>query len=131
MQNRGKLNSDEFAVAMHLIYRKLNGNDLPSHLPPELIPPSQKALSSLSDMAKLDALHHKPIQRISPSNSLLSLSGVVPQAFLPQTPAPSASNESEEERNQVLKLVEEKRNEIVLLKEKTGIYWCLFIYIHV
>lgn len=40
--NRGKLNLDEFAVAMHLIYRKLNGYPLPAQLPPELVPPSTR-----------------------------------------------------------------------------------------
>lgn len=38
--NRGKLDMDEFAVAMHLIYRKLNGYPVPNQLPPELVPPS-------------------------------------------------------------------------------------------
>ncbi|ANB15458.1 Ede1p [Sugiyamaella lignohabitans] len=40
--NKGKLDKDEFAVAMHLIYRRLNGYPLPSRLPPELIPPSSR-----------------------------------------------------------------------------------------
>ena len=40
--NKGKLNMDEFAVAMHLIYRKLNGYPVPNRLPPELIPPSTR-----------------------------------------------------------------------------------------
>lgn len=40
--NKGKLDMDEFAVAMHLIYRKLNGYPIPIRLPPELIPPSTK-----------------------------------------------------------------------------------------
>ncbi|EDO03506.1 hypothetical protein SS1G_05987 [Sclerotinia sclerotiorum 1980 UF-70] len=40
--NKGKLNMDEFAVAMHLIYRKLNGYPLPAQLPPELVPPSTR-----------------------------------------------------------------------------------------
>lgn len=42
--NRGRLNMDEFAVAMHLIYRKLNGYPIPSRLPPELVPPSTRNL---------------------------------------------------------------------------------------
>ena len=42
--NRGKLNKDEFAVAMHLVYRRLNGLELPLRLPPELVPPSTKLL---------------------------------------------------------------------------------------
>lgn len=40
--NKGRLNLDEFAVAMHLIYRKLNGYPLPNTLPPELVPPSTR-----------------------------------------------------------------------------------------
>lgn len=40
--NRGRLDMDEFAVAMHLIYRKLNGYPVPSRLPPELVPPSTR-----------------------------------------------------------------------------------------
>lgn len=44
--NRGRLNLDEFAVAMHLIYRKLNGYPIPASLPPELIPPSTRNLNA-------------------------------------------------------------------------------------
>lgn len=44
--NRGRLDLDEFAVAMHLIYRKLNGYPVPNRLPPELIPPSTRNLSA-------------------------------------------------------------------------------------
>lgn len=40
--NKGRLNMDEFSVAMHLIYRKLNGYPLPLQLPPELVPPSTR-----------------------------------------------------------------------------------------
>lgn len=43
--NRGRLNLDEFAVAMHLIYRKLNGYPVPNRLPPELTPPSTRNLN--------------------------------------------------------------------------------------
>lgn len=40
--NKGRLDMDEFAVAMHLIYRKLNGYPVPNKLPPELVPPSTR-----------------------------------------------------------------------------------------
>ncbi|KAI9781940.1 MAG: actin organization and endocytosis protein [Geoglossum umbratile] len=43
--NKGRLDMDEFAVAMHLIYRKLNGYPVPNRLPPELIPPSTRNLT--------------------------------------------------------------------------------------
>ncbi|KAI9281514.1 hypothetical protein BY458DRAFT_498805 [Sporodiniella umbellata] len=39
-ENRGSLDVDEFCIAMHLIYRKANGFEIPSVLPPELAPPS-------------------------------------------------------------------------------------------
>ena len=52
--NRGRLDLDEFAVAMHLIYRKLNGYPVPARLPPELIPPSTRNLnSSISSMRSM------------------------------------------------------------------------------
>ncbi|KAK4692040.1 actin cytoskeleton-regulatory complex protein PAN1, partial [Lecanoromycetidae sp. Uapishka_2] len=50
--NKGRLDMDEFAVAMHLIYRKLNGYPVPNQLPPELIPPSSRNFSSSIDTVK-------------------------------------------------------------------------------
>lgn len=50
--NKGRLNLDEFAVAMHLIYRRLNGYPVPNQLPPELIPPSTRNLNSSIDRMK-------------------------------------------------------------------------------
>lgn len=50
--NRGRLDMDEFAVAMHLIYRKLNGYPVPSRLPPELVPPSTRNFNSSIETVK-------------------------------------------------------------------------------
>lgn len=50
--NKGRLNMDEFSVAMHLIYRKLNGYPVPARLPPELIPPSTRNFSKSIDTVK-------------------------------------------------------------------------------
>ncbi|TFK45949.1 hypothetical protein OE88DRAFT_1639082 [Heliocybe sulcata] len=50
--NRGKLNVQEFHVAMGLIYRRLNGNPVPDELPAELIPPSHRDLDSSVDFLK-------------------------------------------------------------------------------
>lgn len=50
--DRGKLNKDEFAVAMHLVYRRLNGLEIPLRLPPELVPPSNKYLKDSVDSIK-------------------------------------------------------------------------------
>ncbi|XP_062366249.1 epidermal growth factor receptor substrate 15-like 1 isoform X6 [Cinclus cinclus] len=38
----GHLDKDEFAVAMHLVYRALEKESVPSRLPPSLIPPSKR-----------------------------------------------------------------------------------------
>lgn len=43
--NKGRLDLDEFAIAMHLIYRKLNGYPIPNTLPPELVPPSTRKIT--------------------------------------------------------------------------------------
>ncbi|KAJ5628284.1 hypothetical protein N7490_010512 [Penicillium lividum] len=52
--NRGRLNMDEFAVGMHLIYRALNGYPVPNRLPPELVPPSTRHLNdSIGTMKSL------------------------------------------------------------------------------
>ncbi|KAI9453896.1 hypothetical protein BJY52DRAFT_787914 [Lactarius psammicola] len=46
VDNRGKLDIAEFQVAMGLIYRKLNGNEIPDELPAELVPPSHRDLDT-------------------------------------------------------------------------------------
>ena len=38
----GMLDSDEFALAMHLMNVKLDGHDLPAELPQHLVPPSKR-----------------------------------------------------------------------------------------
>lgn len=50
--NKGRLDMDEFAVAMHLIYRKLNGYPVPNQLPPELVPPSSRNFSTSINTVK-------------------------------------------------------------------------------
>lgn len=42
LNNDGRLNKDGFAVAMHLIKKKLAGGDIPATLPPTLVPPSMR-----------------------------------------------------------------------------------------
>ena len=43
MKSLGKLNSDQFALAMYLINQKMKGIDPPSQLAPEMIPPSMRS----------------------------------------------------------------------------------------
>lgn len=78
--NQGKLNVDEFSVAMHLIYRKLNGYNVPETLPAELVPPSHRDLtdsvsqlkkSILDDIAKKRHLNNF---RSTPSESPIAAS---------------------------------------------------------
>ena len=61
--NKGRLDLDEFAVAMHLIYRKLNGYPIPHTLPPELIPPSTRnfseSLGTVKSMLSQESAYRK------------------------------------------------------------------------
>ncbi|KDQ59802.1 hypothetical protein JAAARDRAFT_56764 [Jaapia argillacea MUCL 33604] len=63
--NRGKLNLQEFYVAMGLIYRRLNGNDIPDELPAELVPPSHRDLDSSVNFLK-DVLKNETSRARSP-----------------------------------------------------------------
>lgn len=68
--NKGRLNMDEFAVAMHLIYRKLNGYPIPNQLPPELTPPSTRNFSAAIGQVK-SMLHQESDYRKNSGASLL------------------------------------------------------------
>lgn len=68
--NKGRLNMDEFAVAMHLIYRKLNGYPLPAQLPPELTPPSTRNFNESIGHVK-NMLHQESDFRKNSGASLL------------------------------------------------------------
>ena len=61
--DRGRLNLDEFAVAMHLIYRKLNGYPVPNRLPPERVPPSTRnnhdSIGAMKNLLRGDAEDRK------------------------------------------------------------------------
>ena len=45
----GMLDNDEFALAMHLIKVKVEGNEIPDELPKHLIPPSKRSGASVFD----------------------------------------------------------------------------------
>jgi hypothetical protein len=68
--NKGRLNMDEFAVAMHLIYRKLNGYPLPAQLPAELVPPSTRVFNDSIGAVK-NLLHQESAFRKDSGASLL------------------------------------------------------------
>ncbi|CDH56473.1 actin cytoskeleton-regulatory complex proteinpan1 [Lichtheimia corymbifera JMRC:FSU:9682] len=101
--NQGKLNVDEFCVAMHLIYRKLNGYDVPTSLPAELVPPSTRQLketvselknSILQDIAKK---RHLTNFSSSPSLSPPTTRGS-PSRARSVSPGPTSSSSSSRRR---------------------------------
>ncbi|QLL34012.1 hypothetical protein HG536_0F03370 [Torulaspora globosa] len=71
VNNSGQLNKQEFALGMHLVYRKLNGFQLPNRLPLSLIPSSTKIIDNVKNQlksvpnkenkqkSKIDALSYK------------------------------------------------------------------------
>ncbi|KAF9806131.1 hypothetical protein IEO21_08793 [Rhodonia placenta] len=74
VDNRGKLNLAEFHVAMGLIYRCLNGNEIPDELPAELVPPSHRDLDTsvnlLKDILKNDTRARSPSGLDAPVSKL-------------------------------------------------------------
>ncbi|KAJ7221504.1 hypothetical protein GGX14DRAFT_492415 [Mycena pura] len=72
IDDRGKLNLPEFHAAMGLIYRRLNGNNIPDQLPPELVPPSSRDLDASVNLVR-DILKHDTRAR-SPSSADAPLS---------------------------------------------------------
>ncbi|KAF4124126.1 actin cytoskeleton-regulatory complex protein PAN1 [Geosmithia morbida] len=68
--NKGRLDLDEFAVAMHLIYRKLNGYPIPNSLPPELVPPSARNFNQSIGTVK-SMLHRESDDRKNSGAALL------------------------------------------------------------
>lgn len=75
MNNDGRLTRDGFAVAMHLIKKKLAGHDIPQVLPRSLIPPSMRSngASAVSTQAHADL-----------PKDLFSFDDIPPSAVSPQ-----------------------------------------------
>ncbi|KFV62426.1 Epidermal growth factor receptor substrate 15-like 1, partial [Dryobates pubescens] len=77
----GHLDKDEFAVAMHLVYRALEKEPVPSLLPPSLIPPSKRKKMSVFPGA-VPVLPASPPPkdslRSTPSHGSPSVNWVVP-----------------------------------------------------
>ncbi|KIK11197.1 hypothetical protein PISMIDRAFT_19734, partial [Pisolithus microcarpus 441] len=86
--NRGKLNLAEFHVAMGLIYRRLNGSEIPDELPPELVPPSSRDLDTsvnfLKDILKNDTRAKSPSALDTPVSRLKERSFTSPSTTLTQ-----------------------------------------------
>ncbi|ORY26048.1 hypothetical protein BCR39DRAFT_542389 [Naematelia encephala] len=67
VDNRGKLNLPEFHVAMGLIYRALNGNEIPDKLPDELVPASMRDIDTTVNFMR-DLLRHESNTRSDASS---------------------------------------------------------------
>lgn len=64
----GRLNRDQFSLAMYLVQQKLKGAELPMHLNPELLPPSIKlppADAAMSSSLVLDQSTMKELEDLS------------------------------------------------------------------
>ena len=48
-KSMGKLNSEQFALAIHLVQQKLKGIEPPPQLTPEMIPPSMRPKPAAAD----------------------------------------------------------------------------------
>ena len=80
----GRLTRDGFAVAIHLIQKKLAGQDVPSALPPSLMPPSAR-ISGLgpSPFSPANAQSH---QEPEPATDLFTFDDTPPSSALSQQP---------------------------------------------
>ncbi|KAF8803613.1 hypothetical protein BYT27DRAFT_7171751 [Phlegmacium glaucopus] len=84
LNSDGRLTRDGFAVAMHLIQKKLAGQDIPAKLPPSLIPPSARvSASGPSPFSPTNAQTH---QEPEPATDLFSFDDTPPSSALPQPP---------------------------------------------
>lgn len=59
-EKSGKINTDQFAVAMHVIHRKIRGCALSDHLLPETVLPSAKKLLDTIDNADVLLFQNGP-----------------------------------------------------------------------
>ncbi|KAI8903624.1 hypothetical protein EDD86DRAFT_214877 [Gorgonomyces haynaldii] len=115
IHERGKLDMDEFAVAMHLIYRRLSGMDIPTKLPLELVPPSARELANLSEIAKLSARTVEPMRRISPAASLQGINAIPRSA---SNQSIETVKEDPQQKQKILEQVHDKRRQLLLLIEQ-------------
>ncbi|CAG8598233.1 9203_t:CDS:2, partial [Dentiscutata heterogama] len=96
VRKSGTLNRDEFAVAMYLITKKMNGTILPTTLPPSLIPPSMRSITTTfpDSLTRSGTIKSPPIGKRS---SLLvfeqGLNTSLPSPFFNSGPVSQNSND--------------------------------------
>lgn len=87
INNDGRLTRDGFAVAMHLIQKKLAGQEIPDTLPPSLVPPSARH----TPFGDSPFQYQAPKQPEAPVQDLFSFDDTPPQSAVspPLQPAPT------------------------------------------
>lgn len=85
INNDGRLTRDGFAVAMHLIQGKLSGKEIPTVLPPTLVPPSMRLNGPTSPFAAVPPQPSEAMRDLlwddSPPTSIVNIQ---PQHNVPQ-----------------------------------------------
>ncbi|KAJ1938245.1 actin organization and endocytosis protein, partial [Linderina macrospora] len=73
INNQGELNLDEFSVAMHLIFRRIAGDQLPHALPQELVPRSSKdfmdSLVNMKEQLLFKDFKKTPVRAATPARA--------------------------------------------------------------
>jgi len=88
----GSLDRDEFAVAMYLVYSCLEGEPLPSVLPPLLIPPSKRKISMTSISSTVSpVMQHSPNLPVASNVNSFATSFVADQPLV-APPTSAATN---------------------------------------
>ncbi|KAJ1959494.1 hypothetical protein IWQ62_004589, partial [Dispira parvispora] len=111
----GKLNTEEFSVALYLIQQRRGGKDIPGELPDTLVPPSRRKLGSTAarspQLNRSTTLPSGPARSLSPIHTLdpfqpLSTGSVPASPFQPRSPelprATSPIGQSDRSASQLL-----------------------------
>ena len=71
LSSNGELNELEFAIAMHLVYAKLAGQEVPTVLPPALLTPSPPPINVRVPLPELSTLLSPSLKEKNLLNALL------------------------------------------------------------
>ncbi|EMD87498.1 hypothetical protein COCC4DRAFT_165740 [Bipolaris maydis ATCC 48331] len=92
INSEGQLSKDEFAVAMYLIRQQRKGDQLPTTLPPNLIPPSLRTPANQAAQIPLPQVAPPPPPPPAPKSAADDLFGL--DAFTAPVPAPPQQPQS-------------------------------------
>ena len=131
VNNSGSLNKQEFALGMHLVYRRLNGYQLPNRLPLSLIPSSTKIIDNVKNQlkntrsnegkqktAKIDALSYKnnddeaALPSFRNRRKVFSTANEKPVSSVGASSSTSDANKKKEKLASLRKAIKEKRDRL-------------------